>query len=97
MSEDTGWQPIETAPKDGTTVVLYCPGGIDRQGYGAADPPYTIGLCSTQELGGQRQWLSVESVMEYHDYGGMTGVSTWTEQIGVSPTHWMPLPEPPAT
>lgn len=89
------WEPIETGPRDGTIVVLFCPGGIKRQGYGTADPPYTIGHYAMQEHGGPPKWLSVETIMEYHDYGGMTGVSTWTEQIEVNPTHWTPLLEAP--
>lgn len=89
------WQIIETAPKDGTIVVLYCPKGIDRQGYGDSDPPVTIGQHSVSEYGGAARWFSVESIMEVHDYGGMTGVSTNIEQIEVQPTHWLALPALP--
>jgi hypothetical protein len=93
----TEWQPIESAPKDGSIVVLYCPRGISRQGYGDADPPVTIGHFAVGEYGGPARWLSVESIMEVHDYGGMTGVSTAVEQIDVDPTHWLPLPALPGS
>jgi hypothetical protein len=89
------WRKIKTAPKDGTVVVLYCPAGVERQNYDT-DPPYTIGYFGkSPHIGGKSSWYSVETIMEYHDYGGMTGVSTWTETICVEPTHWMPLPQPP--
>lgn len=58
MSE---WQPIQTAPKDGTEVLLYYPAlRATRMGPGAM--------------------LKV---------GTVRGLPSRT------PTHWMPLPEPP--
>jgi hypothetical protein len=54
----------------------------------------TLGCFSAAERQAA-QWISIEAVTEYHDYGGMTGISVWTEQIAVSPTHWMPLPAAP--
>lgn len=77
-------------------MVLFVPGGVDRQGYTERADNVTIGYFGKADfVGGDGAWLSVETIMEVHDYGGMTGVSTFTEQIGVAPTHWMPLPEPP--
>lgn len=72
------WQPIETAPKDETVVLLFIPdfgGGDDNpcmitgfhDGY---DGPHRIGA----------GWTSND----------MARVAT-----GGSPTHWMPLPQPP--
>jgi hypothetical protein len=58
------WQPIETAPKDGTPVLAFAPIG---------DLPVTRVLsCNDGE------WLS------------------WPGPHRYDPTHWMPLPTPPA-
>jgi hypothetical protein len=66
---DGGWQPIETAPRDGEWVQLYW-----------TTMPITmypaIGFNSGDEYG----WECVSQT----DYGE------------VIPTHWMPLPKPPA-
>ena len=55
-----GWQPIDTAPKDGTAVLLSNGGGLPV-------------------------------------IGDRSGNHGWTFRAGVfQPTHWMPLPSPPA-
>lgn len=71
-----GWQPIETAPKDGTVFLAFTTEGVIGQAYAATEGhdgsfihwegPYSDGLSCTLE----------------HSIG--------------APTHWMPLPEPPA-
>ena len=59
----TEWQPIETAPNDGTEILT-----IDGK------------YCSV------RYWGM-----------GEDGDDAWQPRIrGSFPTHWMPLPEPPA-
>lgn len=66
MSE---WQPIETAPKDGTPILVACPysSGVAVENVRWIDRPRARG------------W-------RFHNYG---------PALGVQPTHWMPLPEPP--
>ncbi len=59
------WQPIETAPKDGTRVLLYEP----------RDDEHMI------EVG----------FWDYDSWYGPVHVYT------IWPTHWQPLPTPPAT
>lgn len=66
------WQSIETAPKDGKTIILGAVGD------------FQIYLC---------RWVEDKSLAE----GGL-----WIENgfndplVGVIPTHWMPVPEPPS-
>ena len=55
------WQPIETAPKDDTDMLLFCGDGICIGSYAAG------------------MFWFVQNDYELRD-----------------PTHWMPLPEPPA-
>jgi hypothetical protein len=65
----TDWQPIATAPKDGSLLLL----GYSRQG-------------AVPDVG---QWFPCDS---YGKDGGW-----WVSHaLHVFPTHWMPLPDPPA-
>jgi hypothetical protein len=66
----SAWQPIETAPKDGTTIDV-----CNRWGDRSADVAWVDG-----------KWR----------YWGVDGFGSpgWVS-LDLSPTHWMPLPEPP--
>ena len=70
---DAGWQPIETAPKDGTVILtwgcIHNDGGVDM-----GETP----ACRTS------WWLDVYASWYCELWGGH------------EPTHWMPLPAPPA-
>lgn len=66
------WQPIETAPKDGSGVML-----LSSSGMVCAPCIWEIGEISEYGF-----WLWWQSEPE------------WLTEIK-SPTHWMPLPEPP--
>jgi hypothetical protein len=67
------WQPIETAPKDGTAILAYYP---DKAGFTA------------------RQ--DVVPVFWSGWGGGVWENSTSGGKPFQQPTHWMPLPGPPA-
>jgi len=76
------WQPIETAPKDGTMVSLYgiCAGEINGI---APEPtgPHTGAWCGGKSDYAGDDWWSLDEGECY--------------AIWCKPTHWMPLPEPP--
>jgi hypothetical protein len=76
------WQPIETAPKDGTAIILAVP-TEHRDGFIVGE-----GYFAPENLeGGDWWWAGV-----YHSdyYGGpISEMNHWP------PSHWQPLPEPP--
>ena len=77
------WQPIETAPKDGSQILLT--NGVDvAQGWWVNEEQFIEEIRDIDgrhvdqiESDGFTDWLDCE--------GGMNP----------SPTHWMPLPPPP--
>jgi len=69
------WQPIETAPKDGTAILVY-----DE---GAALVTWEVYRRHQEE---HADWCLMDSWQD--EQGGYSTVN--------HPTHWMPLPEPPA-
>ena len=82
------WQPIETAPKDGTTVLLAAPGRVTagewcpEQWLTASDYHMTTGEYLGRSETGEcipAYWCSWD--------GGFTDEC--------APTHWMPLPDAP--
>ncbi len=84
------WMDIETAPKDGTCVLLY-------------EPPYKT--ANGQEIQGlgviMAAWFGVREhfpgcVEEYAWYVPFSEQDECGGAYSVdSPTHWMPMPEPP--
>ncbi len=66
----TGWQPVETAPKDGTVVLVWTRTGPHLAAYLGRRP---------------EGWMEKD------------GSYLLTEDTTGLPTHWMPLPVPPAS
>lgn len=86
----SAWQTIETAPKDGTPLLLWLKKPVDRN--------YSVrGICDLFAIGFWMydRWQSIE-VEDAGSMGGeMTGwMSDWCS-LDLVPTHWMPLPEQP--
>jgi hypothetical protein len=65
--ELVGWQPIESAPKDGSRFLGYSPYALEM---------------------GTAYWVTSQSRISGYWYGLCFTLT--------SPTHWMPLPNPPA-
>jgi hypothetical protein len=81
-SVDELWQPIETAPKDGTRFLAFAVGADNR-------PMHAIVSYVDPETMFSSAW--VDPPPERKEIRGILG-----HKYGVEFTHWMPLPEPPA-
>ena len=98
----SGWQPIETAPRDGTPILGWCVHAAD---------PYFAGPTSLTLYGAHVEGLSHVAdgphVLvwgggwqdSWEDGGG--NLPDWWFRLGsefeeaANPTHWQPLPAPP--
>ena len=78
------WQPIETAPKDGTWMLVACRWIRDPEEEGLGDWCRIVRWAADERYKGF-PWATMDP--EGIAFGG-------TIKEGV-PTHWMPLPEPP--
>ena len=82
LKAGSNWQPIATAPRDGTPVLILCPGNRQALARFTACP-----LMGHPESA----WCVVVPCMGGYGYGSDTRIH-WDED---QPTHWMPLPPPP--
>lgn len=73
----SGWQPIETAPRDGTTVLTM-----------HKDDLYPVSALTFKDVGAG-EWFRETEGPDDIEINGRHDVLYRT------PTHWMPLPEPP--
>lgn len=81
------WQPIETAPKDGNSILLaWVEAGIWRFAVGCWDNTF-------EHLGYSSRTGSANYRGGWTDYG--VGSFSYEEYRELKPTHWMPLPTPP--
>lgn len=94
MTDETGWQPIASAPRDGTEMLLWSP--LWEHSWG-------IVLGHFDSEGGQ--WATSEGECDENEpdfdpNAEMTAEEAelmlpedWDENMG--PTHWFALPQPP--
>lgn len=77
------WQPIETAPKDGTAILL-------TNGKDVAEGHWYF------EEGGTTEHRDLDGrYIDQTDSDGYDGWLDWDGGMQPDPTHWMPLPAPP--
>lgn len=96
MSE---WLPIESAPRDGGALLLYCP-GMNSWNRKDGMPDIVVGLWDNDDFAtsndGGKTW---EQGGWYSDVGdvdqGYESTGAYFEHEKLRPTHWMPLPAPP--
>ena len=85
--DEMKWQPIETAPKDGTEILLYNEdGNIESGNWVEAEPD------GTDCMGSDAGWMSFSG---FTFPGRSFGNPDYFTKQQAPPTHWMPLPEPP--
>lgn len=101
---NTDWQPIDTAPKNGTIILVYCP--LQNVPFGTkVDSHVCLAVWSRQYTDGYDPvdgglYRKVERELfngwvmkpDNHDLYWHMRIS---EKSRIIPTHWMPLPEPP--
>jgi hypothetical protein len=75
------WKTIETAPKDGTRILVYQDGEMEVADWYTHKYPATY----TERPDGLYEKNETE------------GSSWWNANECQHPTHWMPLPAPPLT
>lgn len=80
------WQPIETAPKDGTEIIV----GMDMATVWVVHVAFWVQVDEDMKLMGD--WS--DSDTGWWSY--IRGSVTQEKLEGIyEPTHWMPLPKPP--
>lgn len=80
------WQPISTAPKDGTEIIGCFVNDYGYQAKPTAYGPWTMAFKRNQWVASWDGWRVIES---------QTDFGTTYKTTEVEPTHWMPLPKPP--
>jgi hypothetical protein len=78
------WMDIETAPKDGTVILVYAEQGMSMSDFGLEDIEFNGMHVAVWDAYGGGAWV----IASYPDMGDV---------VTGDPTHWRPLPPPPET
>jgi len=91
MSE---WQPIETAPKDGTLAILFAAGRTYWREVGGVRETIFPDLSDARDYGTMCDIAYCKDGRWLEAYSGHDLFEPWIE-VEDRPTHWTPLPPPP--
>lgn len=84
-----GWRPIETAPKDGTLILIY--NGSDTGSITSLNSKIAVAKYSHDF---ERTNAPTLSVWEYGTFDSETSKGGKGAYV-IDATHWQPLPKPP--
>ena len=87
------WQPIEIAPTDGTPVDLWIVGPDDKVDFYASNAKKVPGKPLRYGRATNMRWM--KKGPNSPAWYPMGGLGYPMSPFDVTPTHWMPLPEPP--
>jgi len=79
----SSWQPIETAPRDGTIVLL------------ASSTMVGAGAWAPDLHGDTYPWAFVDDFSTCELTSGYPGIAPNAWALNDGPSHWMPIPAPP--
>jgi hypothetical protein len=81
-----GWQPISTAPRDDTPVLLW-----------AESWEMSWGIQIGHFLEAEQCWVTSEGTVDDNDddFDPTAESEDFDDDTNLGPTHWMPLPSPP--
>lgn len=86
------WRPIESAPKDGTEILVY----VDVASVPVVHIAWYRNKAEWEESGRPSGWDSLEEWEGWWSYTENSVSQTKLEDFKL-PTHWMPLPPSPST